>query len=298
MVKRKNLVRLNKKKKNFPRVVKSIVLGILVVFFSTLGIDAADHYGDLSQSIVGRLVLGRPDGPCAEDMVLVQMPGGEACIDRYEASAGDKCSARQPASNQESQSNLDQGECLPVSVKGNIPWTNISQNQASRACAKAGKRLLTDAEWTQSALGTPDADSGWGAEQCQVASNWDKQPGMTGSGEKCVSFSGAYDMVGNIWEWVGGTVADGEFDGRKLPVEGYVKGVDENDGLPTSTSDKPDEMYFNDYYWVKSSGSRAIARGGYWNNKAEAGQYSYYVVFAPDSYGGSIGFRCAKSPAR
>jgi formylglycine-generating enzyme required for sulfatase activity len=61
--------------------------------------------------------------------------------------------------------------------------------------------LPTDKEWLQVALGTPDKETGWDSDDCQVENNWDIQPGLAGTGKNCVSAAGAYDMIGNVWEW-------------------------------------------------------------------------------------------------
>jgi formylglycine-generating enzyme required for sulfatase activity len=101
-------------------------------------------------------------------------------------------------------------------------------------------------------------------------------------------------MAGNVWEWVDGAVNDGIFNGNQLPLSGYIDSTD-GAGLPGKTNiDTANENYNNDYFWIKNSGLRAIARGGYWNNKSDAGQYAVYIVAAPSAVESGIGFRCAK----
>lgn len=232
------------------------------------------------------------DKRCPSDMVAVSNPGGEFCIDKYENSAGDKCFFAAPNNQDETAKNLNEMNCRPVSESGNVPWTNISLDQAQFACAKAGKRLASHQEWFEAALGTPDGGSPT-RDDCQISKNWEKQPGSTGSGKNCVSGSGAYDMVGNVWEWVSGLAKDGKIGDHDLPKEGYIRSTN-GQGLPLETGDKPDEIYFKDYFWVKNQGTRAIARGGYWDNGQDGGQYSLYVVLQPNTVGQGIGFRCAK----
>jgi len=87
-----------------------------------------------------------------------------------------------------------------VSVAGVQPATRITWFQAQQACANAGKRLLTNAEWQMAAAGTPDpgaADNG--STTCATNS-----PGivLTGSRSNCKSSWGVFDMIGNIWERV------------------------------------------------------------------------------------------------
>jgi formylglycine-generating enzyme required for sulfatase activity len=285
-----------KQRKILSKIFKSLSAGIIIVILGTIGIDAVDHYDNLSESIAGRLIFGNSSAPCPSEMSLVQAEWGDFCIDIYEASAGEKCPNPTPENMAKSNENLNSVDCLPVSKKDSIPWKDISQDQAAYACAKAGKRLPSNKEWMQAALGTPDKIGDWNKDDCHVAGNWDSQPGQTGSGQKCVSFAGVYDMIGNVWEWVDGTVLNGAYEGRELPKSGYVHGIYKEDGLAAETKDTPQEFYFEDYFWIKDTDIRAIARGGYWDNESMAGQYSHYIVAPPSFTGSGVGFRCVKSP--
>jgi len=268
---------------------REIIVTVAAIILATAGIKASDKI--LNRN--GGEVTNGEKG-CPPDMVQVLSENGGFCIDKYENSAGDNCQAKNPQSQGESLANLDESDCRPASVSGALPWRNISQNQAAVACAKAGKRLPTNKEWLAAALGTPDKASGWGPDDCNVNNNWGNQPGETGSGKNCISSAGAYDMIGNAWEWVEGTVADGAYQGRAFPKEGYIKGVDEN-ALPSATGqDKGDPNYNNDYMWMINTGTRAFARGGYWGNGSDAGIYSVYLDSEPSFAGIGIGFRCVK----
>ncbi len=175
-----------------------------------------------------------------------------------------------------------------------LPWTFISQNQAALVCAKLGKRLPSNKEWLMAAFGTPDPSSNWTKDDCNVSGNRSQNPGYTGSGEKCVSSFGAFDMIGNVWEWVDGTISDGKYRGQDLPESGFILSVDDR-ALPSETDpDNYNKYYYNDYFWIKKNGVKGMARGGYWGNKDEAGQYSVYAVSKPNYVGKGIGFRCVK----
>jgi formylglycine-generating enzyme required for sulfatase activity len=285
----KIIIKTAKPKRNF---LKPIFGGLIIIILSTLGINAADNFGDMSNSIIGRLLNG--NSRCPSDMVLVTSSSGGFCIDKFENSTNDKCPHANPNELLQSQTNINAKDCQAVSEAEKLPWINITQEQAMRACAKAGKRLPTNAEWQAAALGTPDKNSDWNEDDCQVANNWAGQPGNTGSGKNCTSFVGAYDMIGNVWEWIDGAIEDGKFNGRDLPTDGYIQNMNMNDDLPGATADKPSEALYNDYFWMKNTKTRGILRGGYWANKADAGQYAIYAVFTPDSSGGTTGFRCVK----
>jgi len=265
---------------------KELIVIISSIILTTVGIKATDT---LMNSRGGQTA----DSGCPDGMTEILSSDGNFCIDVYEVSAGQGCPYTDPNNQAETRENLNIGACQPASIKGVMPWRNISQNQAASACAKAGKRLPTGKEWQAAALGTPDKSADWSAEDCQVAKNWVSQPGASGSGERCKSSAGAYDMVGNVWEWVQGSVYNGEFDSKALPKQGYISGLDEV-AMPISTAETPDENYFEDYLWIKTSGTRGIARGGYWDNDSEAGAYSAYIVNEPSFAGIGIGFRCVK----
>lgn len=276
---------INLKKKKLIGL-KEVIVIIVAVALTTLGIRASDGYfgGDNDKD----------SGPCSPDMTFVTSPTGGFCIDKYEASPADDCQNSDPANQQDTRVNLNYKECGAVSVPGKKPWRNISQNQAVMACAKAGKRLPTGKEWFQASLGTPDIDTGWQADDCNVKKNWPDNPGPTGSGKNCVSSAGAYDMVGNVWEWIDGSIVDGKSADREMPESGYIAGVDA-DSLPVKTDkDNKDPNYFNDYFWIKKNGVRAIARGGYWDNGEDAGQYAIYAVPDVSFAGPGVGFRCVK----
>lgn len=269
------------------------MIGLVALVLVTVGIDAADHHDNLSQSIAGRLLFGEEDGPCPDGMVFVPSESGGFCIDEYEASPGKDCVYARTENQLETRDNLDAPGCIPESAKGRTPWRFVSQAQAMTACAKAGKRLPTPEEWYLASLATPDKESGWTEQDCQTNNNWDAQPGLTGSGELCRSAHGVYDMVGNVWEWVRGEIKDGMINGQELPAAGYVNNVD-SAGYPLATGGQGDPNYHNDYLWIKDTESRGIARGGYWDNGEQAGVNSSYMVVKPNFAGAGIGFRCAK----
>jgi len=267
---------------------REVIIALIAVVLATVGIKASDSFLETNAG------EGLDSNGCPSDMVFIDTEYGGFCIDKYENSAAENCSYETPDSKTESAYNLGMPECKPVSLKDKIPWRNITQTQAIEACAKAGKRLPTNKEWYAASLGTPDPGSSWSEEDCQVDKNWNAQPGQTGSAENCLSSAGAYDMVGNVWEWVHEEAVDGKYDETVLPESGYVKAVN-IDGLPLETdASNPDSVYNGDYFWIKESGVRGMARGGYWDNKEEAGKNAVYLVSPPSFAGVGMGFRCVK----
>ena len=88
-----------------------------------------------------------------------------------------------------------------VSAAGVQPSRCITWFQANQACLLSGKRLLTNREWQGAAAGTPDpgvADDG--STTCATINS---VIANTGSRSSCKSVWGAFDMIGNVDEWVG-----------------------------------------------------------------------------------------------
>ncbi len=87
-----------------------------------------------------------------------------------------------------------------VSLAGVTPSAFAAWFQAQEACANAGKRLPTSAEWQVAANGSPDPGPDNGTTDCNTNSTF--AVANTGSRSSCRSARGAFDMVGNLDEWV------------------------------------------------------------------------------------------------
>jgi hypothetical protein len=125
-----------------------------------------------------------------DEMVRV----GSVCIDKYEASlwdapvGGNQITGAIPC-------NANGQDCDNIyarSVAGVLPRASITWFQAQAALANSGKRLPSNAEWQMAVRGTPDG------APCVVSGGVQN----TGANPGCVSDWGAFDMVGNVWEWV------------------------------------------------------------------------------------------------
>lgn len=265
-----------------------------VIVLGTIGLNAFDNADAPGRSLLGAAFGSLAPEPCPSDMVLVRASGGDFCIDRYEAAASADCPNQNPASKRQTDDNLSLRTCASVSEKDRVPWRNVTRQQAELACARSGKRLPTNNEWYRAALGTPDKNGAWGPEDCNLASRAD-EPSETGSRPLCVSVSGAFDMVGNVWEWLEETVDEGVYRDAPLPPQGYIADIDET-GVPISTTEaSPDPAFFDDYFWLEPGGVRGMIRGGFWRSQTDGGQYSLNVSVAPSFTGDAIGFRCARA---
>jgi formylglycine-generating enzyme required for sulfatase activity len=184
------------------------------------------------------LVDSPPSAPSA--LAATHAPRASAyCIDRWEASTVESTSTgERPFSPYESVAGH---KVRAVSREGVAPQAYISRNEADAACKASGKRLCTEDEWVHACEGRKpttfpygdDRRTGWcndnGRPPLQAlysgagdAHSWapmndprlNQVPGTlakTGTHPKCKSTWGAYDMMGNLHEWV--AAADGTFLG-------------------------------------------------------------------------------------
>jgi len=281
-----------------PSLAKTAAVIVSSTILATLAVNAVDMRGHFADTLLGNLfkVISQEEiGPCPENMTLVTQALVPFCVDMYEASVGDSCTYTEPTSVEQTELNLVDNDCVPVSEPNMLPWRFVTQQQAQRACSRADKRLLTAGEWYKAALGTPDPKGGWLEDHCNVARNRADGADGTGAGIRCVSDAGVYDMVGNVWEWVEETVHEGNWDGRLLPQGGFVSGAD-IDGIAYETSSAQQELFNQDRFWSDSTIHAGVMRGGYFASNGGAGVFATYAASPPTFSGDAVGFRCATTP--
>jgi len=181
----------------------------------------------------------QPPGPCGDATALVDDGSLRFCVDLWEAGC-DELAGGAPWSP---YTTVDGVDVVARSDPGVVPQGYISGDQADAACAAAGKRLCTSDEWLLACQGPAGDTWPYGAEHqpglCNddysghpvvdyfgTSEDWiwtsesmndpgiNQQAGtvaLTGEHVGCVSAFGAYDMVGNLHEWVAD--ADGVFRG-------------------------------------------------------------------------------------
>jgi hypothetical protein len=114
--------------------------------------------------------------------------------------------------------------CTAAAVK---PSAFITFFQAKRACENSGKRLCTAAEWYAACTGPGDLAFPYGAQYqagtCNTETSAIADCGVSGG---CVSGYGAFDMSGNLFEWV--------LDDGSPPAQQPIVGGAYNSGVSSS----------------------------------------------------------------
>lgn len=262
---------------------------ILVVFgaiiLTALGIDAADTISGKDGTLLSQVIKSQDTGLCSPGMREVVNVPGITCVDAYEVSPGKDCPAQDPQNLLGSMQNLETPACVPESKQDAIPWRFVTRDQAMQACERVGKRLPTSEEWYALSLGVVAIDT-----SCNISSH---SVSKTGAYPSCITPHGAYDMVGNVWEWVSDDVVNGTYKDKTLPEEGYVAQVDQA-GMAIVTTEDAQPLFGGDYFWSDAGGVYGIIRGGYYDSGADGGIYTVHADTLPTTASIGIGFRCVK----
>jgi len=160
-------------------------------------------------------------------------------------------------------------DCNVYSSEPQQPVNCVTWNEAAAFCEGRGARLPTEAEWEYAARGPDMLVYPWGNEfeplSVVYGKNSNNRTALVGSRENGVSWVGAYDMSGNVWEWVSDWYA------------------------PAYYSDSPSENPQG-----PEDGTNRVLRGG-------SGSADSFSLRSANRYGngpaigyGYIGFRCVR----
>lgn len=174
-----------------------------------------------------------------------------------------------------------------LSQRGRRPSSRITWFQAQQACKNSGKRLPSNAEWQAAVAGTPDPGPDNGTTDCNTASTLLVAP--TGSRSSCVSADGAFDMVGNLVEWVEDWVPHSATDAGDF-ICGSWEGSEDFQCLAGAR--------FSNIPGFNTGEPGALLRGGNFepdvSGGAAAGPLNLSGFATPSNFSVSIGFRCAR----
>ncbi len=158
-----------------------------------------------------------------------------------------------------------------VSIAEVHPTACVTWFQAQQACANSRKRLPSNGEWQMAVAGTPEGAAGDdGSTQCNTITAGNVV--NTGSRSACVSNYGAFDMVGNVDEWVGDWLP------RSTGCDMWSFSTDAQCLTGAATTGEPG----------------ALVRGGNLGGGAAAGPFDVSGLASPSASDGIIGFRCAR----
>ena len=235
--------------------------------------ESLDAYGvGMIHVPAGTFTMGNNDATSPGEKPAHSVYLDAYAIDQYEVT------------NKLYQACVDAGVCRPLvwlsshtraNYYGNpefdqYPVVNVDWNMAKAYCGWRGARLPTEAEWEKAARGTDGRIYPWGNDAPNKSLlNYNQEVGnttQTGSYEAGRSYFGAYDMAGNVMEWVNDWYDEAYYSHSSL-----------------SNPLGPD------------SGQYRVLRGGSWGNLDYDVRTTARDRYDPASPNYLVGFRCAHS---
>jgi formylglycine-generating enzyme required for sulfatase activity len=168
------------------------------------------------------------------------------------------------------------------------PVSGVNWNDANAYCGWANKRLPTEAEWEKTARGPEGYKYPWGNDLDPTKANFGRKQEFTSNVDaypEGKSPYGAYNMAGNVFEWV----ADWYDPNFYKNTQANVNPTGPRDGAFLSAT--------GTYVDRIAVGKKRVIRGGSWYAPAASVTNTHRFWNNPmnNSYGVGLGFRCARS---
>jgi formylglycine-generating enzyme required for sulfatase activity len=210
---------------------------------------------------VGEFIMGSDQGDRDQCPPHAQQMSSPYWIDRTEVTRA------------QYQTCINAGKCTrgidnESSTQPDQPMNRVTWFQAIEYCNYRMMRLPTEREWEYAARGPESWIYPWGndfeANNTVYTENSNNQAALVGSRETGISWIGALDLSGNVWEWTSSVYRDYEYisdDGRE---------------------DLAARVRFR------------VLRGGGWNSISFAVDSAVRFPDDPDMSLSTSGFRCAR----
>lgn len=241
---------------------------------ATSGVESNDDWEPVIQEFdgvemvlvpAGCFMMGSEDGDDDETPVHEQCFDKPFWIDRYEVT------------------NAQYGStgCEDWSSDPEQPRNCVSWFDARDYCEARGAHLPTEREWEYAARGPDNLFYPWGNDWNPDLANWaDTSPDETfnvGSFPGGISWVGALDMSGNVWEWVNTIYGVYDFDQNEF-TSTYDYPYSSEDGREQDSEERTDVR---------------VLRGGSFNFTPYGLRAAYRDWFFPFNVNYFFGFRCA-----
>jgi formylglycine-generating enzyme required for sulfatase activity len=260
-----------------------------VAFFATATMQAAQVQWTPTEQVFDNVAMVLVPAGCFWMGSLTtdnEHPVHEVCfdapfwIDRYEVTNEQFAQFDGKAERESEYCDLNLDNIITTDERATcteLPRSSVAWVEARDYCqVSRGVRLPTEAEWEYAARGPNSLVYPWGntfeGDNVVYHANSSVLPDIVGSRQGGVSWVGAYDMSGNVWEWTN-TIYDNAQFTREFPY-------------PYATDDGREDNK-TDVYFIR------VMRGG----SFQVGEFGLRSAYRYPS--GSIehinGFRCARS---